>query len=163
MIRKDREVTDFNEIVEMLKNFKHIQLGMSKDNMPYVVPMNFGFEVIDGKVVIYIHSAGRGMKIDILKENPNVCVQGNTFIKVTASADRSDCTSRYESVTGFGKAEPIESIEEKQHAAGCLVQQLRIPKEMYDHMLCKAYKGTNFYKIVLNEITGKKNPVPEGM
>lgn len=163
MVRKDREVTDFNEIVDMLSRCKEVHLGMSKDNRPYVVPMNFGFEVKDGKVIIYVHSAKIGLKVDILAENPYVCVQADTLIKITTSADKTDCTSRYESVIGFGKAELMETLEEKQHAAGTMQKQLNIPKELYDHMTCKKYGGTLFYRIVLDQITGKKNPLPEGM
>ena len=163
MIRKDREVTDINEIFAMLMNCKNINLGMSKDNKPYVVPVNFGAEMKDGKITVYFHSAKRGQKIDWITENPNVCVEASTFIKVTASEDRRDCTTRYESFIGFGKAEEIEAIEDKQYAASKIQEQVKIPKEMYDHMLCKSYAGTKFYKVTFDEVTGKKNPVPEGM
>ena len=48
MRRKNREITDFNEITELLGRCQTIRLGMFDHEYPYVVPVSFGMEVKDG-------------------------------------------------------------------------------------------------------------------
>lgn len=43
MRRSDREITDFNEIVDVLRRADTIRLGLHDDPYPYVVPLSFGF------------------------------------------------------------------------------------------------------------------------
>lgn len=45
MRRSDREVTDFNEIVEIINKCDCIRLGFSSEPVPYILPLNFGIEV----------------------------------------------------------------------------------------------------------------------
>lgn len=42
MRRSDREVTDFNEIVEIINKCDCIRLGFSSEPVPYILPLNFG-------------------------------------------------------------------------------------------------------------------------
>ena len=50
MRRKDREVTDLQEIFDILLRCDTVRIGMTG---PYIVPVSFGAEIVDGKVVIY--------------------------------------------------------------------------------------------------------------
>ena len=43
MRRRDREVTDMNEILRILKTANVLHLGLTDGDMPYVLPMNYGF------------------------------------------------------------------------------------------------------------------------
>jgi len=45
MRRKDREITDFNEIVQLISSMKVLRLGLIDDDFPYIVPLNFGADV----------------------------------------------------------------------------------------------------------------------
>ena len=47
---------------------------------PYVIPVSFGMEVLDHTAVIYFHSAQQGLKPDLLRANPHVCVEGDLFL-----------------------------------------------------------------------------------
>ena len=42
MRRKDREVTDLSEIIEILKNCDVCRLALNDDGFPYILPLNFG-------------------------------------------------------------------------------------------------------------------------
>ena len=54
MRRKDREVTDFNKIIEVVDTCDCFRLGLiDEDNLPYIVPLNFGYEVDGGKLFLY--------------------------------------------------------------------------------------------------------------
>jgi nitroimidazol reductase NimA-like FMN-containing flavoprotein (pyridoxamine 5'-phosphate oxidase superfamily) len=54
MRRSDREIQAFDEILDILNRCNTIRVGFSRDNLAYVVPLSFGYEVKDGKIVIYI-------------------------------------------------------------------------------------------------------------
>lgn len=80
MIRFDREVIEPELINEMLKIFDSVHVGLiDEDGFPYVVPMNFGYEMKNNKLYIYIHTTKRGHKVDLMKKNPKVCVEMSAF------------------------------------------------------------------------------------
>ena len=62
MTKRERQVTDPQQIKEILDKSKVLRLGLCMDNEPYVVPMNYGYTNEDGKLTMYLHSAVRGKK-----------------------------------------------------------------------------------------------------
>lgn len=80
MIRYDREVKELELISAMLDEMDHVHIGMfDEDGYPYVVPLNFGYEIKDNKLYIYTHFSKRGHKLDLLRKNPKVCAQFSIF------------------------------------------------------------------------------------
>lgn len=76
----EREVIDPLLIEEMLKMFDHVNIGINgEDGFPYVVPVNYGFEMRQDKLYVYTHFAKKGMKIDLIQKNPKVCLSFNAF------------------------------------------------------------------------------------
>lgn len=57
------------EIEGILKQETIGYLGLAKDGMPSVVPLNYGY--IEGKIIF--HSALTGKKLDYIRANPQVC------------------------------------------------------------------------------------------
>lgn len=45
MRRKDREITDFDEIVAIMRKCDVCRIAVNDGDTPYIVPMNFGLEV----------------------------------------------------------------------------------------------------------------------
>ena len=45
MRRKDREITDFDEIVDVIRACDVCRIAMNDGDYPYIVPMNFGLDV----------------------------------------------------------------------------------------------------------------------
>ena len=43
MRRKEKEITDKKMMLDIISRAQVCYLGMSKDNMPYVIPINFGY------------------------------------------------------------------------------------------------------------------------
>ena len=60
MTKREYRITDLEEIERILSAAKVLHLAMAVDNEPYVVPMNYGHTFVDGKLVLYVHSALRG-------------------------------------------------------------------------------------------------------
>ena len=153
MIRKDREVGNQDEIYDILKRCDTIKIAMLGEVYPYIVPVSFGIEVVDGKNVIYFHCAQKGTKIELIKENPHVCVEGEIFIQIEKTSH--GITARYESVIGFGECTFVTKQEEIIHWMKLLTEHYG-----YDEYPLDSCAGLNHLfvgKIVLNEIYGKKN------
>ena len=56
MRRKDRQVTEKAEILQIMQNCDVVRLGIKdEDSYPYIVPLNFGMEEVEGQVVLYLH------------------------------------------------------------------------------------------------------------
>ena len=67
MTRREREVTDINDILQIINETKILHLGLSDEGWPYVVPMNYGYEYVDGKLTFYVDE-GEFTEDDIEKE-----------------------------------------------------------------------------------------------
>lgn len=155
MRRKDREITDFNEILAIMEKCDVCRLAMVDNSLPYVVPMNFGFTAENGKVTLYFHSAKEGRKIDILKMNPTVCVEMDCSHQLITGEKACDFTMDFESIIGSGKAEFIDSEEEKKFA---LTQIMRKYSDAgtfeFDETLLKR---TTIIKVVVSDVSGKRH------
>ena len=57
MRKTDREITDLNEIVGLIEGCDTQRLGFNDDGCPYIVPLSFGYELVDGAFVCYVHVA----------------------------------------------------------------------------------------------------------
>jgi len=153
MLRKEREITDFQEIIKVLEKCDTIRLGIFGAEYPYVVPVSFGVSLEGDKVVIYFHGSPRGYKAELLQTHPKVCVEGDIFHKVEPTA--YGITTRYESVIGFGVVESVEGDEGKIKGLQTIVKHYNFPE--YPIGRCKGLAAAHVYKITLSQITGKSS------
>ena len=66
MRRKDREISDYSEIIRIIESCSVCRLGLMDENEAYIVPMNFGYIVENKELTLYFHSAKEGRKIDLM-------------------------------------------------------------------------------------------------
>ncbi len=115
-------LTNTTEIQEIIKKCIVCHVAMvDAEGMPYVVPLNFGFH--DG--VIYLHSSQHGKKIDILKNNPHVCIEFSTDYLLRAQSDEVACSysMKYRSVLATGEVEFINDPDQKIAAMNIIMKQ----------------------------------------
>jgi len=114
MKRADREVKDINEILRIVDKAKVLHLGLFDDDYPYIVPMHYGYEYKGGNLIFYMHGAKEGHKLDLIRNNPNVCIELECDIELV-SGDDIPCKygSTFASVIGRGYAEILKHIKEK--------------------------------------------------
>ena len=158
MRRKDREVTDINEIEKILFQCKTCHVAMVDDGAPYIVPLSYGYKILDGKLLeLYFHSAMEGKKIDILKRNSKVCFEMSYEGELVRSD--SPCSSGYYfvSVIGYGTTVFIDDTDKKCEALSI----------MFKHQTGKEVAFTTghaenvcVFKIISSDFTGKKKPKP---
>ena len=157
MRRKDRAVLDQEEIFDILRRCSTVRIAMQGAEYPYVVPVSFGMEVLDHTAVIYFHSAQQGLKLDLLRANPHVCIEGDLFLGVEETAH--GITTRYESVIGFGECRFVSDPHEVLHGLTLLTEHYGYAG--YPLTRCAGLTPLTMGKIVLHELTGKRN-LPDG-
>ncbi len=112
---KKRELTFKPELETIIKKCQICNMAMvDKDGNPYVLPMNFGYE----DDYIYFHSARTGMKVDVLTNNPNICVSFSTDEQLKWVNEKVACSwgMKYRSVLAYGQVEFIDDFDEKEKA-----------------------------------------------
>lgn len=114
MRRKEREVTDLTRIREILEECEVCHLGLVEDGKAYVVPLNFGYTLEDGKLSLYFHSAASGRKVEILRKNPMAAFSIDRSYHLITGPRGCDYSMTYASIMGEGRVQLIETREEKR-------------------------------------------------
>lgn len=151
MLRKDREIKEFDEIAALLNRCDTIRLGLNGEKHPYIVPLSFGMEVKEGKITVYFHGAKRGYKHELILRDSHACIEAD-FCHGFARDDTS-ATTMYESVIGFGNVEIIEG-DEAVHGLEVLLSHCGFEGLEVDRNLMRA---TMVYKVTLESVTGKRH------
>ena len=150
MRRKDKEITDVSAIKAIIEKSNVCRLAMVDGSTPYVVPLSFGY---DGEN-LYFHGALKGRKIDLLRQNSNVCFEFDLMAEPIEAEKPCDFNMKYQSVIGFGKAVLVDGTEEKRRALGIIMgnytdQSFHFPENML--------KATAVIKIEIESMTGKQS------
>ncbi len=149
MRRSEREITAAREIESILESEGVGRLGLSLNDRPYVVPVNFGYQ--DG--VIYIHSAAEGQKIDMIKKNPRVCFEVDSDHHLIPAAKACDFGTGYRSVIAFGQASVVTDPAGKKEGLDVIMAQHGGPPGPYRD---KSLQRVVIIRITVESMTGKK-------
>jgi len=109
---KSKVIDKQEEITSIINKCQVCHVAMvDQQGKPYLVPMNFGFE----EGVIYLHSSRSGKKIEILKNNPEVCIEFSTdyFLRYQNEDVACSWSMKYRSVLAYGRVTLIEDETEK--------------------------------------------------
>ena len=115
MHRVDREVVDSAQIEQIVASCDVVRVGfVDEDGLPYIVPMNFGHETVDGKLVLYVHGALSGKKWDLVGGGVRVSFEMDCGHELVDGRFACDYSYRYASVMGRGTISEVKG-EEKVH------------------------------------------------
>lgn len=139
-----KEVTDKKIIEAILKEAVWCQLAMTDGDLPYIVPLNYGYH----ENALYIHCAPEGMKLDLIRKNPKVAFN----VTLDAKYLEGKLTMRYRSVNGTGIASIIEDEEGKRKALNHLTAHFGA--EPHNHN-AQSLKTIVMIKVEIVSTTGK--------
>ena len=159
MTKRERQVTDEKQILQILDTAKVLHLGLAVNNEPYVVPMNYGYTMENGKLTVYMHSALKGKKLDMIRENPNVFFEIDCDMEPFGEGDiPCQYGMVYSSIMGKGKACLVEDVEEKIRAMKVLMKtQTQKDFEFNDRLV----SIVAVIRIDVDAYTAKHRPLPE--
>jgi nitroimidazol reductase NimA-like FMN-containing flavoprotein (pyridoxamine 5'-phosphate oxidase superfamily) len=151
MRKANQEITDPKTLEIILKKATIVRLAMVDNGMPYLLPFNFGYS----ENCIYIHSAPAGKKLEVLRQNPQVCFEVEDETATVEGDVACRWSEMYRSVIGYGKVEIVTGFDEKQQALDIIMQQHGVPAKMeYDP---KEVEFIVVLKLKIDAMTGKQS------
>lgn len=152
--RSDREITDKNEIIKIIEKCDVCRLAFSDNNIPYIVPMNFGYEYAENKLTLFFHGAKEGKKFEIIRNNPVACFEMDCSHKLIEADEACKYTMEYESVIGNGKiylcVEKTDKIKALKHIMKMYV------KDKNFNFPESALEAVTVFKLEVTDFTGKR-------
>ena len=136
MRRQDREIKNFDEIVKVMEKCEVCRLALNDEEYPYILPLNFGMALEDGKIVLYFHGALEGKKYELIAADNRAGFEMDCETRLVTTLEDGNCTMEYESVIGRGKIEmlPEEALHIRRHRqARLLLPVLQPPVQLHVH------------------------------
>ena len=153
MKKLEREITDSQGLFEILMQGKFVTIAMCRGNEPYIVTLNYGYD--QEKHALYFHSAPEGLKIEFLRDNPNVCgtvIENKGYIM-------GECEHHYRSVVFWGSMSVVESLAEKKHGMDIMLHHLEAQPDAVKERILKndkTYRKLGIFRLDIHEISGKE-------
>ena len=158
MTKRELQITDENQIRAILDEAKVLHLGLCVDNEPYVVPMNYGYTMEEGRLTFYLPGALRGKKLDMIRANNRVFVELDCN-RVPFEGDKPcQYGLGYSSVMGRGTATIVDDVEEKMKALTVLMKTQTGKDFTFNEQLVSI---VSVIRIDVAEFTAKHRPIPE--
>ena len=153
MRKSDREIKSKEEIIDIIKRCDVIRLAFNNGDYPYILPLNFGFEVKNDKVIFYLHSALEGTKVDIMKKDNRASFEMDTKHELQYYEEKGYCTMSYESIIGRGRIRILPE-DEKMNALKKLMGHYHKSEDTYFNPA--AISRTLVYSLEVKEMTAKR-------
>lgn len=155
--RREREITDIEKITEILNKANIVHIALVDGDEPYVVPMNYGFTMENGKLTLYLHGATEGKKLDLMRANPKVFFSIEADIIAFEGNVACQYGTSYSSVMGKGTATILEKAEEKIKGLSIFMKsQTGVSFEFNERMV----SALAVIKINVSDYTAKHRPLP---
>ena len=155
MRRKDREITNFNEMIEIIKKCDSCVLALNDEGFPYLVPMNFGMDIEDDQLYLYFHCAKEGRKLELIQKDNRASFEMDCEHKLVLQEEEMECSMGYASVIGQGTIEFVAE-EDKFDALKILIGQYRSRDFKFDTGMLGV---TTVLKMKVLNMTGKRKKV----
>ena len=159
MRQKNREVTDQNEILEIMRRCDVCRLALNDEGYPYIIPLNFGLKCNEEGITLIFHSALEGTKLDLIKKDNRASFEMDCKHELQYFEEIGRCTMAYESVIGKGHVFILDE-KEKAEALQLLMDQYHPGKHAYYNPA--AISRTAVYILKVETVTGKRK-LPKGV
>jgi len=152
--RKEKAIEDRKEIHAILRDQKYLTLAMCRDEEPYLVSLNYGWDQMEG--CFYFHFADAGKKIDFLRANPKVWGQ----VVEDRGYTVGECEHSFRCVMFWGEVEFIEELEGKRKA---LLAMIKHAEGELDEKRRAMISQSGLEKVLVGRLkpegmTGKESP-----
>lgn len=152
MRRKDREITEFDAMIDVIRKCDVCRIALNDGDFPYIVPLNFGLEVQGEQVFLYFHAAREGKKLELIAKDNRASFEMDCEHKFILYEERMSCTMGYASVMGHGTIEIVPE-EEKFRALKLLMRQYHAEDFPFNQDMMQV---TTVLKLTVTDMTGKR-------
>jgi nitroimidazol reductase NimA-like FMN-containing flavoprotein (pyridoxamine 5'-phosphate oxidase superfamily) len=159
MRRKDKEIINVEDKMKIIDQCKVCRLGLSENDKPYVIPLNYGYSFENNILTLFFHGAKEGRKVDIIKNNNQACFEIDCDNKLIEGENACKYGYAFKSVIGFGKIIILENKEEKNNGLNKIIKH-QTGKELEYNFTDEGIKNVMVYKMEIEEFTGKQKEFP---
>jgi nitroimidazol reductase NimA-like FMN-containing flavoprotein (pyridoxamine 5'-phosphate oxidase superfamily) len=153
MRRKEREITDKTEMVDLVSRQPHVTLAMCKNGIPYLVTVNHAYDNTSDR--LYFHCAKAGKKADYIASNPRIfgqVLEDRGYVK-------GECDYDYRTVHFEGIVSLVDSSEERKRALDLLLRKFEPGVEPGDarkrFIKDESFGRVSIYRIDISGMSGK--------
>jgi nitroimidazol reductase NimA-like FMN-containing flavoprotein (pyridoxamine 5'-phosphate oxidase superfamily) len=153
MNRKEKEISDREQLISIINRGKFASIAMCRESEPYLITMNYGYD--RERNALYFHCASKGLKLDFIRANPNVCA---TVIE-DRGYKKGECDHAFRSVVLWGTMHLVEDLKEKKRAIDILLDHLEEDPDRIRQKSLKsddAYQEVGILRLDIGEMTGKQ-------
>lgn len=158
MNRKEKEVKNIEDIINIIKKCEVCRIALFDDEYPYIIPLNFGYfyDKDSQKLELYFHGANTGKKLDIIKNKNKAGFEMDVYLDVTKKDSPCSYTMEFESICGNGE---IEILSEKEKLKGLRYIMKQYTEKSFndDDFKLKAVNSTTVFRLEVKEISGKSS------
>ncbi|WP_409199607.1 pyridoxamine 5'-phosphate oxidase family protein [Methanobrevibacter sp. DSM 116169] len=156
MRRKDKQIKDINEIINIIKKCDVCNLAFFDKEYPYIIPLNFGFkyDFKNKELFLYFHGSNIGKKIELINDNNKVAFEMYCSTKLIIKENPCKSTTEFESVAGNGI---IEILNHNDKITGLKHIMNKYSDVNYTFLDFdeSILKNTTVLKLKINSINGK--------
>lgn len=158
MTKREYRITDEQQLRHILDTAKVLRLGIAVDNVPHIVPLNYGYTLENGRLVLYMHSAVNGNKLELLRKNPNVCFELDCDNVPFEGQVACQYGLSYSAISGRGRAVLVEDVAEKMAAMSILMKTQTGKDFTFNERLVSIVA---VIRVDVTEYAAKYRPIPE--
>ncbi len=158
LTRREKLITDIDTVIDILEKSKVLHLGLVDGDEPYVVPMNYGYTMDEGKLTLWLHGATQGRKYDIIRKNPKVFFEMECDLQPFEGDVACKYGISYTSLMGRGTAVVIEDSQQKQDALTFLMKTQTGMDFEFNEKLASV---VGIIRIDVIDYTAKHRPLPK--
>jgi len=152
MRKKEREITDIQEIEKIITRSDVCRIAFADHDVPYIVTMNFGYTGGEKKF-LWFHCAKEGRKLEMIRKNNFVCFEMDTDHLLAGGTMACDFSMSYSSVVGYGNISVIDDAEEKKTGLNQIMSHYTGKNDFSFNPATLA--RTLILRLEITEITGK--------
>lgn len=161
MRRKDREVTEPEEIKKILDECKVCRLAILDGDSIYIVPLNYGYIIENGTLTLYFHGSKEGKKMELIRKSLKVGFEMDGCHGLQKGDKVCQYSYYFVSMSGSGRATIVEDSKEKLHALEILMKHQTGKKFPEFKENPELEKTVGILKVEAQTYTCKKHlPVP---
>lgn len=158
--KRERAVTDKEEVVNILDKCQIIHIGMLDEDEVYIVPMNYGYTYEGDQLTFYVHGAKKGRKMDVIAANPKVSFEMECDVNPFPGKAACQYGTSYGCIMGKGVATILEDPQEKMQALSILMKTQTGKDFDFNE---KMVSIVNVVRIDVTGYSAKKRPAPGSM
>ena len=123
MRRSDREITDPAQIEAFIAKEQILRVAFYDAGDIYIVPVNYGYRIENGRYSFYFHGAKAGRKYTLSLQKPSVGFEIDGQYALVSAEAACGHSANFMSVIGNGMLQIVSDADEIKNGLQCIMQQ----------------------------------------